>query len=287
MNILTWNVQWCRGVDGRVDPARILRTAREIADFDVLCLQEVARGFSDLEGSSGEDQFRLLAEGLPGYALIEGIATDRLGHGDGGGGRRQFGNALFTRLPLLRAFRHLLPWPPDSKVASMQRIAIEAVVETKAGPLRVTTTHLEYYSATQRMAQVGRLRGLQAEAASHAKDAQNSRVRETGPFAPAPRPASGVLTADFNFRPDQPEYALLQMPLEGSPRYRDAWAVKHGEAPHAPTVGLFDKKQWKGKPFCFDMMFVTEDIAGRVEDISVDAATDASDHQPVLLRLAD
>ena len=284
MVILTWNVQWCRGVDGRVDPARILRTARQIVDFDVLCLQEVARGFSDLEGSSGEDQFRLLAEGLPGYTLVEGVATDRLGED---GGRKQFGNALFTRLPLLQAFRHLLPWPPDPRVASMQRVAIEAVLETHSGPLRVTTTHLEYYSASQRMAQVGRLRGLQAEAASHAGDGQRARRRATGPFAPAPRPACGVLAADFNFRPDQPEYALLQMPLEGAPRYRDAWAVKHGEAPHAPTVGLFDKKQWQGKPFCFDMMFVTEDIADRVEDISVDAATDASDHQPVLLRLAD
>jgi endonuclease/exonuclease/phosphatase family metal-dependent hydrolase len=96
-----------------------------------------------------------------------------------------------------------------------------------------------------------------------------------------------VLTADFNFRPDQPEYALLQLPLEGSPRYRDAWTLRHGIEPHAPTVGVHDKKQWKGKPFCFDMVFVTEDLAARVEDIRVDAATDASDHQPVMLRLAD
>jgi exonuclease III len=35
------------------------------------------------------------------------------------------------------------------------------------------------------------------------------------------------------------------------------------------------------------MMFVTEDLASRIEDIAVDAATDASDHQPVVLRLAD
>ena len=90
MIVLTWNVQWCRGVDGRVDPGRILSTARQIADFDVLCLQEVARGFADLEGSTGEDQFRLLADGLPGYTLVEGVATDRLGSG---GSRRQFGKA--------------------------------------------------------------------------------------------------------------------------------------------------------------------------------------------------
>lgn len=291
MIVMTWNVQWCRGCDGVVDPARIARVARQLADFDVLCLQEVARNFTGLEGSSGEDQFALLSAALPGYSLIEGIATDRLcttgtqSDADAAD-RMQFGNAIFTRLPVLQAFRHLLPWPPDPKSLGMQRIALELVLQTSGGPLRVTTTHLEYYSKVQRMAQVGRLRGLQAEAAAHAADISRAG-RDGGPFAPAPRPASGILAADFNFRPDRPEYALLQMPIEGAPRYRDAWAVRHGETPHAPTVGVHDGKQWQGKPFCFDLMLVTEDLAPRVEDITVDAATDASDHQPVILRLKD
>ncbi len=285
MQILTWNVQWCRGCDGRVDPARIARVARECGDFDVLCLQEVARNFADLEGSAGEDQFRMLADLLPGYQLVEGIATDRLAPD---GGRSQFGNAMFTRLPVIQVFRHLLPWPGDAKVSSMQRMALELVLAAGSGPVRVTTTHLEYYSAEQRMAQVGRLRGLQAEASAHAGDAGRTPHRKAaaGPFSAMARPGSAVLTGDFNFRPDQPEYALLQMPIPGAPRYRDAWSIRHGTAPHAPTVGLFDHKQWKGKPFCFDMMFVTEDLANGVEDIVVNSGTDASDHQPVLLRLA-
>ncbi len=284
MVVITWNVQWCRGCDGVVDPARIARVARGLADFDVLCLQEVARNFAGLEGSKGEDQFALLADALPGYTLVEGVATDRLSETTAG--RMQFGNAILTRLPVLQVFKHLLPWPPDLKSLGMQRIAIEVVLAAKGGPLRVTTTHLEYYSKVQRMAQVGRLRGLQAEAAAHAADA-GQPGRDGGPFAAAPRPASAILTADFNFRPDRPEYALLQMPIQGAPRYRDAWTVRHGETPHAPTVGVHDDKQWQGKPFCFDMMFVTEDLAPRVEDIGVDAATNASDHQPVILRLAD
>ena len=66
----------------------------------------------------------------------------------------------------------------------MQRIALEAVVRTPGGPLRVVTTHLEYYSAMQRAAQVERLRDLHVEAASRearAKDADESERR--GPFA--------------------------------------------------------------------------------------------------------
>src|SRR3989304_1853167 len=56
MKLISWNVQWCRGGDGRVDPARIVRVCREIADFDLLCLQEVAVNYPGLPGSAGEDQ---------------------------------------------------------------------------------------------------------------------------------------------------------------------------------------------------------------------------------------
>lgn len=32
MRLITWNVQWARGMDGRVDPARIVAHARQMAD---------------------------------------------------------------------------------------------------------------------------------------------------------------------------------------------------------------------------------------------------------------
>jgi hypothetical protein len=49
-------------------PARIVAEATRIADFDVLCLQEIADNFPDPElgGSAGEDQFAVLAALLPG-----------------------------------------------------------------------------------------------------------------------------------------------------------------------------------------------------------------------------
>src|SRR3977135_1472546 len=55
VKLITWNIQWCRGCDGRVDPARIARVASEMADFDVLCLQEVASNYPDLAGSVCEN----------------------------------------------------------------------------------------------------------------------------------------------------------------------------------------------------------------------------------------
>ena len=41
MKLITWNIQWGCGVDERVDLDRIVRTAREMSDFDVICFQEV------------------------------------------------------------------------------------------------------------------------------------------------------------------------------------------------------------------------------------------------------
>jgi endonuclease/exonuclease/phosphatase family metal-dependent hydrolase len=284
MKLITWNIQWCRGCDGRVNPARIIAAAREMADFDVLCLQEVARNFPALPGSSGEDQFETLASLLPDYRVIKGPAMEVLAPD---GNWREFGNAIITRLPIVQVFRHLLPWPADATVPNMQRAAVEVVLSLPSGPLRVTTTHLEYYSSSQRIEQVERLRELQNEAASHAIEPLRPE-REDSPFAPLPRPRCGILTGDFNFRPEDPLHARMQDRLNpGVPAYRDAWEVRHPGEPHPPTIGCFDKRQWPGPPFCCDFIFVTEDLAARVNDAVVNLQTAASDHQPVLVELHD
>src|SRR5262245_4792438 len=165
MQLITWNIQWARGTDGLVDPGRIIRVCRELGDADVLCFQEVGRGFPGLAGSNVSDSFTALAAEVSGWTAIEGIAVDTVGPSST---RRQFGELILTRRTVLQVFRHLLPWPADPEVPTMQRLALEVVIAGARGPLRVTTTHLEYYSAKQRAAQIERLRELQAEAASHA-----------------------------------------------------------------------------------------------------------------------
>ena len=283
MNLITWNIQSCRGCDGRVDAQRIVDVCRAMADADVLCLQEVARNFPQLPGGANEDQFALLARLLPGYSAHAGVAVDILADD---GGRSQFGNLILTRYPVAQVFRHLLPWPADGEVPSMQRVALEVVLAAPFGPLRITTTHLEYYSALQRAAQVERLRELHAEACAHRADRNHSK-KEGGPFRTLPRPVSAVLTADFNFRAGDALHARLMAPCgSGAPAYRDAWSVRHGARPHDHTLGVHDHVQWP-EAFACDFIFVTEDLAARVEDVSVNLATDASDHQPVLLRLRD
>jgi endonuclease/exonuclease/phosphatase family metal-dependent hydrolase len=282
MKLVTWNVQWCRGMDGEVSPERVVREARTFADFDVLCLQEVAVNFPGLEGSRGEDQVEELSRTLPGFSVHFAPATDL---DDGCGGRRLFGNLVASRLPVFQVLRHGLPWPADTAVPSMARVALEAVLAAPWGPVRVTTTHLEYYSRRIRHTQVEALRSLHAEACAHAR-APRTTGGKGDPFEAMPRPAVAVLCGDFNFTPADPEYALLTGAFEpGVPRLVDAWQTLRSPAPHAPTFRLHDPEADE-PPYCCDFVFVTEDLAVRLRRIEVNAATQASDHQPVMIELA-
>lgn len=281
MKLLSWNIQWCRGTDGRVDPSRIAREARRIGDPDVLCLQEVAAGFAELPGSSGEDQAAILARAFEGHETHFAWAVDV----PGAGGRSRFGVLILSRLPVRQVLRHSLPWPAHAGVPSMPRVALEAVIETGLGPVRVITTHLEYYSPPQRAAQVERLRELHEEACAHAA-ALPPAGPESGPFRHRPRPRSAILCGDFNLRPDDPLHARLGAPFAGGvPRLVDAWTVAHPRLAHAPTFRLHDP-QYAGLPYCCDFVFVTEDLAPRISSVRVDADTQASDHQPVIVEFA-
>ena len=261
MKLITWNIQWGRGADGRVDLDRIVAHARRLADFDVLCLQEVSAGYPELPGCDGSDQFQGLADRLPGYTAVAGVATDAP---HPSGGRRTFGNMIFSRFPVLQVFRHLLPWPAEPGVPSMQRLALEATLDTPWGFVRVTTTHLEYYSSRQLASQVERLRELHQEAAAQAGSAQPGQPAEA-PFLFVPRAAASILTGDFNCLPESAERARLLAAMDDAvPSYRDAWEVTHRDEPHDPTVGIFDKSQWPNPPFTFDFIFVSEDLAPRV-----------------------
>jgi endonuclease/exonuclease/phosphatase family metal-dependent hydrolase len=280
MKLVTWNIQWGRGADGRVDLDRIVSHARRFADFDVLCLQEVSSGYPELPGCDGSDQFAALAAKLPGYTRIDGVATDTP---HPSGERRRFGNMILSRLPARQVLRHLLPWPADPTVPSMQRIALEATLDTPQGLVRVTTTHLEYYSAWQRAAQVERLRELQQEGWAHASEPRPGTA-DDGPFDRVARGAASILAGDFNFKPDAPEHVRLMTPIDRvTPPYRDAWECLHPGQPHPPTVALYDHSQFPGPPFTWDFVFVSEDLVPRLLDVQVDAASDASDHQPVMI----
>jgi endonuclease/exonuclease/phosphatase family metal-dependent hydrolase len=283
MKLVTWNIQWCRGCDGRVDPQRIVDHARAFADFDVLCLQEVAANFATLKGSEGEDQFALLAALLPGFTPVVGTPVDVAG---ADGSRRTFGNMILSRLPVEQVLRIQLPWPADPAVRSMPRMLLEAVVRAPFGPLRVMTTHLEYYSQTQRAAQLEAVRARHAEACGHALD-DRARSDSGDPFQAQPQTVSAVLTGDFNFRAEDSLHARMTAPFDDArvPALDDAWQSLHPGQAQPPTIGVHDCDQWPA-PFACDFIFASRDLRPRLRSVAVETETEASDHQPVLLELA-
>ena len=280
MNLVTWNTQWCCGLDGIVSPERIVRTARALADFDVLCLQEVAQGYDGLPGAPGDQPAQLQAL-LPNFEVFFGAAVDEFAPD---GRRMRFGNLIATRLPVAQVQHHALPWPADGGVRSMPRMCtVVTVRDPQLGALRVMTTHLEYYSEAQRMAQAKALRALHVEACAQAAAPPLVDPADASPFGAKPHTPHAILCGDFNLPPGAPEHVAIQAPF-GSSRLHDAWPLVHGTAPHAPTFRLFDRT-YGPDPVACDFVFVSDALAPRVRRIEVDAQTQASDHQPVLILL--
>jgi len=289
MRLVDWNIQWGRGVDGRVDLARIVAEAKALHDFDILCLQEVTRGFHESEQAGGlaghpsADQFAELEALIPSATVIDAIGSDLPPVG-AGIARRQFGNAIVSRLPVRQVLRHSLPWPADPAKPSMLRVALEAVIDTDVGPLRIISTHLEFYSEKQRLAQVARLRELHAEACVHAHQPATAES-QASPFADTARPISAIVCGDFNSAFDSSAYRAMLEPLADAPSFVDAWTCAHPNEPRAVTVGLYDRDQWPDGPFACDFIFVTEELKPRIAGCEADQSSRSSDHQPMWLEL--
>ena len=265
MRLLSWNVQWCRGMDGRVDPKRIAAEAKRLADPDVFCLQEIARNFPEMPGSAGEDQVEELKRAFRGYEAFFAPGVDIPGKK----GRRQFGNLILTRLPAGRVMRHQLPWPALPDQQSMPRAVVEVVID---GWLRVMTTHLEYYSSRHREAQIQRLGELHAEACG-----EHARVEEPGSYESYERGKSAIVCGDFNLKPEDPHHRKM---LDAG--FVDAWQALNPGKERQATFHLHDGEP----PYCCDYVFLTPDLVSRLKSIRIDTQTQASDHQPVIVDLA-
>ena len=281
MRLITWNVQWFCGLDDKVDVERVITHARSMADFDVLCLQEVAVNYPQLTGNAGFDQVARLRKLLPEYEIVFAPAVTELGRQ---GQRQQIGNLIATRLPIAHAQCFPLPYPPDAGIRTMPRICASATVLSELGPIRIMTTHLEFYSKTQRMTQAKSLVDIHRQACSHVVDPPLDD--ETGsPFQNKTHTTQAILCGDFNFETIDAEYGVIQQDAPiGSSTWKDAWPVVRGTQPHDPTFRLFDSR-YGPVPICCDFVFVSASLQRQVRSLQVDGTTRLSDHQPVVLEL--
>jgi len=271
MIFVSYNIQWGTGKDGRVDLPRL---AGEIGPADVIALQEVDRYWTR---SLMTDQVAGFASLFPDHNWVYGPAID-MSVPDSRGRRRQFGNMLLSRAPILTSRNHLLPKIKLPEKMSLQRAALEAVIEAPSGPLRVYSLHLNHTDAAERLAQVVRLREIvtaaPAEGGAWSGRIYNPVWEQDGPQPPMP--ARALLFGDFNLKPDSEEHAAL---LAGPDGLIDAWrALGHDD--DAGWTCLLDDRNWR-----IDYAFVTPDLKDRLRGMTVDQAAQGSDHQPIRVEI--
>lgn len=275
MKIVTYNIQWGKGCDGRIDLGRIART---VADADVIALQEVERHW---RAQDFPDQVTRLAELIGGYDWVYGPAVDLAGpvHGR----RRQIGNMILSRWPIESTRTLPLPSSPVEGHVNDQQAMTEAVIHGDGLSFRVYNAHLNYLGPALRLEQAASMRKLIDEAPSRGGPitAPGANWGPEDEWIQLPdgklpgMPASAILLGDFNCTPGTDEYRAL------AAGFADALSL----AGVAPGQGITFPGDGSAAPQRLDHIFITPDLAQRFRAAWIDGVADGSDHQPVWLHL--
>jgi len=291
MKLVTYNIQYGVGKDWKTDLARI---AQAVDGADVIALQEVVR---HLPMTGAGDQPAELAALLPNYYWVygAGVDLDRSEVSDDGSvinRRMQFGNMLLARRPILSSRLFMLPKLSAIDGQTSQRVALEGIIETAGGPLRLFSVHLSALSNRERKLQVAELLRLHrnGQMTGAACDGANNWAKRNGLESPAV-PEATVMMGDLNFEPGHGEYAMMTGevdPVFGRVATRDvfldAWVrAGHGEdegvtCPYCPENDTIHDMR-------LDYIYVSAGLAGRVKGARIDAEAQGSDHQPVWAEL--
>ena len=282
IQVLSWNIQNGEGVDGLISLERIADTIFSMSNPDVICLQEVSRNCKLKDGTQ-PDQLNQLSNIFKGYEPFFGPAYDVLRPGESQ--REQFGNIILSKLPVLSRFNHILPQPTDNSFRHMPRQIAEVTVKTQQFTVCIMTTHLEYGSQAQRFAQAKRILDIKDDIDQLSLNP--ATVQEPGPYAKLERSNKLILCGDFNFESNSSEYDLLTNESHKHVALVDSWSHLNPNKEHAPTCGIFDKKQWPDGAHCRDFAFVSSNLKNNVDSMVVNEETDASDHQPFVISLKD
>ncbi len=279
MHVVTYNTQFCTGRDGRVDVGRIVRA---VADADLIALQEIDVGW---DRSGNADQPREIAALLPDHEAVFHAVIDVAKRGRRGV-RRQFGNMLLSRHPILAVRRQLLPRVSTLDHQSQQRGVLEALVETPLGVLRVYCTHLDFLSPLARGAQLEAILALDREAREHGPPVAGRPIPHPlwQESEGLPSGVGALLCGDFNLTPAAAEYRVIAGepdPFSGRPLtprtgFADAWQ-RAGDGGEGHTAS--DPR--RGEAYRLDYCFVSAELLPRLERAWVDAEADGSDHQPL------
>jgi endonuclease/exonuclease/phosphatase family metal-dependent hydrolase len=284
MLLISYNIQYGFGADGVYDLAR---SAEVLRDADIIALQEVERGWSR---SRGDDQPLLLEHFLPGYFTVYGPTMDLDGSRRDGerviNRRRQFGQMILSRWPILWSRLHLLPMRRMIDPLNTQTGLLETCIASPSGPLRVMSVHLAHVGVEERLEQIAHLRAI-LDRATHAGPPWSGRDDEpvrnwTEGGGEPPNPASLILMGDFNCEPGSAEMDAL---LGNNPWHPGA--LYHGglvDAVARTGVRLHSHvKVIDGQTRLrqLDHVLVSPDLVPGLRAAWTDYSVAASDHYPV------
>ena len=290
MQFVSYNIQFGTGKDGRIDLSRI---ASEIGDADVIALQEVDRFNSETQMA---DQVAELVELFPThyYAYGPGIDLDasfRDASGKLVNRRRQFGNMLLSKSPIISSRNHLLPKYGMDTLTSLQRTALEGVVECELGLMRIYSVHLGHAAAPERRKQIRSLLKTVKNAPNEggAWSGKAAGRHWTADGSMPPMPSAALLMGDFNLEPNSKEYEQLVGSIDK--KYGritridglvDIW-TRLGHALDGPETKTCPANKPSNVDTRIDYCFSTTDLAEKAISMCVDQSAQGSDHQPITI----
>tara|TARA_A100001037_G_C15102143_1_gene614530 strand:- start:466 stop:1329 length:864 start_codon:yes stop_codon:yes gene_type:complete len=283
MRLVAYNIQYGTGKDSRVDIDRIVS---EVVEADVIAMQEVDRYWAR---SEMVDQVAAITERLPAHHWVYGPGVDldasiRQSNGTLVNRRRQFGNLLLSRHPILASKNRLLPKMRFHTQLSLQRTMLDGVIDCPGGLVRVASIHFAHAAEPERLAQVAALRAFQREAGRDGGVLSGRHANWPEGEASPPWPPQSILLGDFNMSPDEAAYTAMvgsDDPKYGRiteyDGYLDAWILQGG----APDGGHTKYEPTGNRRI--DYAFVSPDLAEAVRSVHVDKDAQGSDHQPLWL----
>lgn len=286
MKVISYNIQFGRGLDGVID---LVRTCRAIRGADIICLQEVDQYW---QRSGDCDQAAEISGLLPSYYAVYGSSFDidasaPAAHGAVTNRRRRHGNMILSRWPILSMRTFNLPKRHYANKFNMHMTCIEAVIDTGSLPLRVYSHHAGYLEAAERLEQIDYFAAVFAGSPTEGGawsgkadiDGDDWSNRRDAPDMPR----SALVCGDFNAAPDTAEYQHL-IDLTG---LVDCWSLADPANRETSTLRKDTSPdiRVRGK---IDHILVTPDLGARIEEVAIDDKADGSDHKPVqaVLKLA-
>ncbi len=301
MKIVTYNIQFGLGRDGRFDLERV---AGEVEGADIIALQEVERNW---HRSGNGDQPAQIGEILDKYYWVYGPyfdvdASRPLPDGRIENARRQFGNMILSKTPILST--RLFPLPKSALRQRHNMVAgvFEGVVELQSdGALRIYNAHLGARSQHDRVAQIisirDTVRRAPAEGGPWTGTLAHSMWEHHGhklweeDDTPPPMPESFVLLGDFNLEPKDPEYDYLVGPMDGDlgrlssrEEFVDTWVAAGHDENEGVTYSTNDSPSDEAG-MRIDYAFVDQTMEKRILGGRIDEAAQGSDHQPYWIDL--